>query len=178
VADSHSFEEPETKEEDFSREEPNPGLEQGSGFIAKPYHPDPPRGDESASKKEKEEDFSKKDPVSPSGQGAPFVEKPYDPEETRETTRGDLARGLLWLLTFAIGGVLVFIGLGRLEGTVLTQSIFPSLVALAGTALGFYFGSQTAKESKKEPDAATGRTARVSAGGGGETPRKPEGQGK
>jgi hypothetical protein len=72
--------------------------------------------------------------------------------ETRENTRGDLARGLLWLLTLVVGGVLVFIGLGRLDGTVLTQSIFPSLVALAGTALGFYFGSQTAKGS----DTATG----------------------
>ena len=49
-------------------------------------------------------------------------EKPYDSEETRENTRGDLARGLLWLLTLVVGGVLVFIGLGRLDGTVLTQS--------------------------------------------------------
>ncbi len=75
------------------------------------------------------------------------VSEPYDPDRDREGTRGDLARGLLWLLTFAIGGVLVFVGLGRLDGTVITQSIFPSLIALAGTALGFYFGSQTAKNS-------------------------------
>lgn len=68
---------------------------------------------------------------------------PFDPDQSREATRGDLARGLLWLLTFAIGGMLVFVGLGHLEGSVLTQSVFPSLVALAGTALGFYFGSQT-----------------------------------
>ena len=68
--------------------------------------------------------------------------KTFDPNPEREKTRGDLARGLLWLLTFVVGGVLVFIALGRLEGTVLTQSIFPSLIALAGTALGFYFGSQ------------------------------------
>lgn len=68
-------------------------------------------------------------------------------EERREEARGDLARGLLWLLTFAIGGVLAFVGLGRLDGTVITQSIFPSLVALAGTALGFYFGSQSGKNS-------------------------------
>ena len=74
-------------------------------------------------------------------------EKPYNSEETRENTRGDLARGLLWLLALVVGGVLVFIGLGRLEGTVLTQSIFPSLVALAGTALGFYFGSQKGSNS-------------------------------
>src|ERR1039457_277889 len=75
------------------------------------------------------------------------VSEPYNPDPEREATRGQLARGLLWLLTFAIGGVLVFVGLGRLDGTVITQSIFPSLIALAGTALGFYFGSQTAKNS-------------------------------
>jgi hypothetical protein len=76
----------------------------------------------------------------------PSIEtRPYDvpPTIIRENVRGDLARGLLYLLTFAIGGVLVFIGSGRLDGTVLTQSVFPSLIALAGTALGFYFGSQT-----------------------------------
>jgi len=74
------------------------------------------------------------------------IAKPFDVEENREGTRGDLARGLLYLLTFAIGGVLVFIGMGRIEGTVLSQSIFPSLIALAGTALGFYFGSQSANK--------------------------------
>jgi hypothetical protein len=101
--------------------------------------------------------------------------KPYSQAETQENTRGDLARGLLWLLTFAIGGVLVFIGLGRLDGTVLTQSIFPSLVALAGTALGFYFGSQTAKESGPSPgvgangaDASTGSAPSGDTGGAGQ----------
>ena len=73
--------------------------------------------------------------------GQPFNIAPFNAEEQRESARGDLARGLLWLLTFAIGGILAFVGLGRLDGTVITQSIFPSLVALAGTALGFYFGS-------------------------------------
>lgn len=82
-----------------------------------------------------------------------YQTKPFDLEENREVTRGDLARGLLYLLSFAIGGVLVFIGLGRLDGTVLTQSIFPSLIALAGTALGFYFGSQQNKD--RNPNAVT-----------------------
>jgi hypothetical protein len=88
--------------------------------------------------------------TTPAGGGPPplfRVSEPYNPDPEREATRGQLARGLLWLLTFAIGGVLVFVGLGRLDGTVITQSIFPSLIALAGTALGFYFGSQTAKNS-------------------------------
>lgn len=77
------------------------------------------------------------------GGDLPLVLEPFNPDKNREETRGDLARGLLWLLTFVVGGVLAFIGLGRLEGAVLTQSIFPSLIALAGTALGFYFGSQS-----------------------------------
>src|ERR1700733_13268568 len=72
---------------------------------------------------------------------------PFNLEQRREEARGDLARGLLWLLTFAIGGILAFVGLGRLDGSAVTQSIFPSLVALAGTALGFYFGSQTKPDS-------------------------------
>ena len=49
------------------------------------------------------------------------------------------------LLAFAIGGVLVFVGLGQLDGTAVTQAIIPALVALAGTALGFYFGTQAEK---------------------------------
>lgn len=106
----------------------------------------------------KSEDLTSEKPTLPQAQTVPVVTtKPYNPDETRETTRGDLARGLLWLLTFAIGGVIAFIGLGRLDGTVLTQSIFPSLVALAGTALGFYFGSQTAKDSAKDPDSPPGQ---------------------
>jgi hypothetical protein len=74
---------------------------------------------------------------------APGPEKPYDSGPDREAARGDLARGLLWLLGFTVAGVLVFVALGRIDGTVVTQSIFPSLIALAGTALGFYFGSET-----------------------------------
>lgn len=85
-------------------------------------------------------------------------------EGQREDVRGDLARGLLWLLTLAIGGVLAFVGLGRVDGTVITQSIFPSLVALAGTALGFYFGSQSGKNSDS-------RASGASASSGGGAPR-------
>lgn len=69
----------------------------------------------------------------------------YDLVQAQEGTRGDLARGLLWLLTMTIGGMILFVGLGRLDGTLLAQSVFPSLVTLAGTALGFYFGSHTGR---------------------------------
>jgi hypothetical protein len=90
--------------------------------------------------------------ASPPAAISPYqVSESYDPGREREGTRGDLARGLLWLLTFAIGGVLVFVGLGRLDGTVITQSIFTSMIALAGTALGFYFGSQTGKPDSSAP---------------------------
>lgn len=60
-----------------------------------------------------------------------------------EVTRSQLAKGLLLILASALAGVFVFIGFGQLDGLVLTQSIFPSLVGLAGTALGFYFGAET-----------------------------------
>jgi len=42
--------------------------------------------------------------------------------------------------------VIFFVGMGQVNSDVLTQSIFPSLVTLTGTALGFYFGAQTAKK--------------------------------
>jgi hypothetical protein len=79
----------------------------------------------------------------------PAVEKVSQLDTAREGVRGDLARGLLWLLTLLIGGLLVFVGIGRVLPEVLTQSVFPSLVTLTGTALGFYFGSQSSKDSNK-----------------------------
>jgi hypothetical protein len=79
-------------------------------------------------------------PTIPFDPRPPAPAKPYDPGPDREAARGDLARGLLWLLGFTVAGVLVFVALGRIDGAAVTQSIFPSLIALAGTALGFYFG--------------------------------------
>lgn len=71
---------------------------------------------------------------------------PVERETAREAIRSDLARGLLWLLTITIGAVIVFVGLGQVSSDTLTQSIFPSLVTLTGTALGFYFGAQQANK--------------------------------
>lgn len=88
----------------------------------------------------------------------------YNPEPEREGTRSDLARGLLYLLTFMIGGVIAFIGFGLLDATALTQSIFPSVVTLVGTALGFYFGTrQNIDNQRQEPRV----DLRQNAGGGG-----------
>jgi hypothetical protein len=58
-------------------------------------------------------------------------------------------------LAITIAGIFVYVGFGRLEGEVLTQSVFPSLIALAGTALGFYFGAQSRSESPPADRGAT-----------------------
>jgi hypothetical protein len=102
------------------------------------------------------------DPVVDPTTAAPAigVSQPKTLDDRREEARGDLARGLLWLLTFAVGGVMAFVGLGKIEGSVMSQSIFPSLVALAGTALGFYFGS--------------GKASGDSGGGGGTATSPPK----
>jgi hypothetical protein len=81
----------------------------------------------------------------------PAAEKGSKIDADREGVRGDLARGLLWLLTLLIGGLFVFVGIGRVGAEVLTQSVFPSLVTLTGTALGFYFGSQSNKDAGTKP---------------------------
>jgi hypothetical protein len=56
--------------------------------------------------------------------------------------RGRLAAGLLVMLGLAVVGIFALVWIGRLPGEVLIQGIFPSLVALAGTATGYYFGGQ------------------------------------
>ncbi len=99
-------------------------------------------------------DLSSKEPAPLESSPVGVSITPFNPDKNREETRGDLARGLLWLLTFTVGGLLVFVGVGRLEGSVLTQSVFPSLIALAGTALGFYFGSQSTRTTDT-PDAGS-----------------------
>jgi hypothetical protein len=122
-----------------------------------------------------DEDFTHEEPAQPAATGVAssiFNLKPFDLEQNREETRGVLARGLLTLLTFVIGGVLAFVGLGRLDGTVITQSVFPSLIALAGTALGFYFGSQVGKNSDSSNSSGTTRPV----GAGPPNPQPPPDQ--
>ena len=74
---------------------------------------------------------------------APPVTITYDERPEREQARGVLALGLLGLLILTVVGVLFFIAFDKLDGTALTESVLPAVVALAGTALGFYFGQNT-----------------------------------
>lgn len=97
---------------------------------------------------------------------------PYDPDKVREETRSDLARIILYLLAFVIGGTLLFIGTGQLPATTLVQSIFPSLVTLAGTALGFYFGAQAAREGAKTGDQSGGQPKNSPASGASDNPSR------
>lgn len=73
---------------------------------------------------------------------APTTEE-YDPEPQREELRGILAVALVAILAAIVG--LSFIAIWwdwatPEEVRELLSALFPPLVALAGTALGFYFG--------------------------------------
>ena len=116
------------------------------------------------------EDWSAQE-VSQESTGVTLV---YNPEPEREGTRSDLARGLLYLLTFMIGGVLAFIGFGLLDATALTQSIFPSVVTLVGTALGFYFGTRQNIDNQRQE----ARVDRQYTGGDGGAATKDGGDSK
>jgi hypothetical protein len=79
----------------------------------------------------------------------------------RETTRSVLAKWLMFLVTLVIVGLLVLAGLqmaGTIKATVsildLATGVLTPVVTLAGTALGFYFGAQTATESTADEVAA------------------------
>jgi hypothetical protein len=68
--------------------------------------------------------------------------KAYDPAEDRERTRGRFAIGLLWLLTFTTLSICLLVAASVVPFDALTATIFPSLVTLTGTVLGFYFGEK------------------------------------
>lgn len=78
----------------------------------------------------------------------------------RETTRSALAKWLMALLTLVVIGVLALAGLqmaGTLSASVLSipdlaTTVLTPVVTLAGTALGFYFGAQTAGANGKPED--------------------------
>ncbi len=103
----------------------------------------------------------------PDNISAPLTLIPYSPDKDRETTRGTLARWLVALLWFTVGGALFFIALGRLDSTALTQSIFPPVIALVGTALGFYFGTQAGQNAAQGGQSGSGQGSNT-----GTPPRK------
>jgi hypothetical protein len=90
----------------------------------------------------------------------PAVERPIlEPSDRRssieghrETTRSVLAQWLMLLLTIVVVGLLILAGLQMagvfnqsvLSITDLATAVLTPIVTLAGTALGFYFGAQTA----------------------------------
>lgn len=88
----------------------------------------------------------------------------------RETTRAQLAKWLMALLTLTVSTILLLAGLqmaglledrGRIQIGDLAQAVLTPVVTLAGTALGFYFGTQS----------VTGRD-----GNGGFPPPSPPGK--
>jgi hypothetical protein len=68
----------------------------------------------------------------------------YDIPASQEKTRAKLAMGLLHLLGGSLIGIAVYIALNKDDVTnrELITLIWTSLVTLAGSALGFYFGSK------------------------------------
>jgi hypothetical protein len=69
-----------------------------------------------------------------------MVGAPYDPAPLRESTRTWIVGSLMAILALTIVGLYVLVYSDKVAGSAFMQTVFPSLVGLAGTALGFYFG--------------------------------------
>ncbi len=72
----------------------------------------------------------------------------FDIVESQERTRANLAYGLLWLLAATLAGAGLFVTFApesknTEDNRELLTLIWTSEVTLVGSALGFYFGSQT-----------------------------------
>jgi hypothetical protein len=91
-------------------------------------------------------DLSVEEPTPPLGPAPkPEVGAIWNPEPARERIRGAIAVGLVALLALIALGAIVLLAtdtlsLDEVEG--LLAAVFAPLLALAGTALGFYFGGQ------------------------------------
>jgi len=73
---------------------------------------------------------------------------PYDPNPLREKTRSRLALGLLILLGIIALSLIGLTAASRLQPDTtkdLVEGILSPLVAVTGTALGFYFGGHHGK---------------------------------
>lgn len=74
-----------------------------------------------------------------------YVGRPYDPAPVREATRSWLAKALVWLLIGVAAALIVAPSADLLtveESKTLALAVLSPLVAVTGTALGFYFGGQ------------------------------------
>ncbi len=91
-------------------------------------------------------DLAAEEPTPPPGPAPrPEVGAIWNPEPARERIRGAIAVGLVVLLALiAVGSIVLLatdaLSLDEVEG--LLTALFAPLLALAGTALGFYFGGQ------------------------------------
>ena len=81
-----------------------------------------------------------------------MVEEPYDPERARDEVRTRVTFFLLWVLTGVVAATLLSLWILWLRGAEvaaqtsslkdLAAIILNPIVALLGTAIGFYFGTQ------------------------------------
>ena len=71
--------------------------------------------------------------------------RPYDPSRTREDVRRLLATGILGTLMATVLGIFALVALTTPRDlTSIIQTVFPALIGITGTVMGFYFGSQQA----------------------------------
>jgi hypothetical protein len=68
-------------------------------------------------------------------------EKPYDIDAEQDKVRGRLAQGLFVLLSITVLATLGLLGADHINGQAAGIVLSP-IVALTGTAIGFYFGGR------------------------------------
>lgn len=78
---------------------------------------------------------------------APIQEKVYDLEAEQDKVRGRLAQGLLLLLAVTALTILGLLGAHHIDGQAAGIVLSP-VVALTGTALGFYFGGKGTRRGR------------------------------
>jgi hypothetical protein len=91
-------------------------------------------------------------PVTGQGKKEPIQLEPgprYDPNPVREQTRSLLAQALVALLIAVSLMLIVFVALGDIDTNSakdLAGTVLSPLIAVTGTALGFYFGGHRSGE--------------------------------